>query len=164
MRTPHLSSSHPYRLRWRQILGSHRWALALVAGGAFLLTGLPASGSAATSSPVSVSATGPVRSITPTLFGINGFDSTGPPYNNTKLVTAITRFFGAGALRYPGGTAANYWAWRQGWFQPGQWPAEPRRQIDDKIGVYTGALNASGAIPQFIPNVLTYQGKIGTNA
>lgn len=166
MGTHHLTSSQPSRRtgRPRWLPGSHRWALALVASVAALLTGVPAV-SAAASSPVLVSPTGPVRSISPMLFGINGFDATGPPWNNKRLLAALAKFFGAGAMRYPGGTSANYWAWPQGWFQPGKkWPAEPPKPVDDSIQVFSKALQASGALPQFIPNVLTYQGKIGTNA
>src|SRR5580700_8055632 len=111
-------SRRPGLLLWRQALGPHLRALALVASGAVLLASLPAVGRAAARAAVVVSPTGPVRGVTPALFGLNGVDTTGPAWSSKKLQAALAGFFGAGVLRYPGGTAANYWSWRDGWFQP----------------------------------------------
>jgi hypothetical protein len=135
-----------------------------VASGAVLLASLPAVGRAATRAAVVVSPTGPVRGVTPALFGLNGVDTTGPAWSSKKLQAALAGFFGAGVLRYPGGTAANYWSWRDGWFQPGRWPAEPPRRVDDRLSVFNGALQASGAMPVFVLNTVTYEGQVGANA
>jgi hypothetical protein len=113
--------------------------------------------------PIQVSVTGPVRTVTPWLLGLNGDNLTGPPWNNSKL-DAVLRKFGPGTIRYPGGTDANYWDWPKGWFQPGQWPSETPTPIDDKIPVFHVALQAAGATPIYDLNVLTYSGAIGTNA
>jgi len=67
---------------------------------------------------VPVSLTGPVRTVTPTLLGLNAVNVTGPRWDDSKL-DAVLKQFGPGVLRYPGGTNANYWDWQTGWFQPG---------------------------------------------
>lgn len=113
---------------------------------------------------IEVSPTGPVRTVTPTLLGLNGVNVTGPRWDNSKL-DAVLATFGPGVLRYPGGTNANYWDWQSGWFQPGRWPAEPPgAPINDKIGVFKTGLGAAGAAPMFVLNVLTYQGAVGSDS
>jgi hypothetical protein len=108
-----------------------------------------------------VSLTGPVRTVTPGLLGLNAVNTTGPRWDDTAL-DAVLGKFGPGVLRYPGGTNANYWDWQKGWFQPGNWPAEKPNPVDDKIGVFKAGLAAAGSAPMFVLNVLTYQGAIGS--
>ena len=111
---------------------------------------------------VPVSLTGPVRTVTPTLLGLNAVNVTGPRWDDSKL-DAVLQKFGPGVLRYPGGTNANYWDWQTGWFQPGSWPSETPTPVDDKIGVFKVGLSAAGSAPMFVLNVLTYQGAIGSD-
>jgi hypothetical protein len=136
----------------------------VVAAVALVLCSLTAAGRPASDAVVGVSPAGPVRTVTPTLFGLNGVDTTGPPWSNKHLLAALSTFFGAGVLRIPGGTAANYWNWRDGWFQPAstRWPAEPRTPVDDRLPVFNDALKASGETPVYVLNPLTYKSQIGS--
>jgi hypothetical protein len=113
---------------------------------------------------VSVTLTGTARTVTPMLLGLNGSNTTGPLWNNAKF-DAVLETFGPGMIRYPGGTAANYWDWTAGWFQPGGgWPGEPAKAIDDTIAVFSAALDAAGAAPLWDLNTVTCDGAIGTAA
>ncbi len=154
-------SATPDRIpRWpaRRAITAGLAAVCLSAAG---LAGPAAAGTGALAIPVSL--TGPVRTVTPDLLGLNAVNTTGPRWDNSKLDAVLTKF-GPGVLRYPGGTNANYWAWKAGWFQPGRWPSELPNYVDDKIGVFQVALNAAGSAPLYNLNVLTYHGAIGTNA
>ena len=131
---------------------------------AAILAALPEAGRAVRSaSPVQVSVAGQVRVVTPALLGLNGVDTTGPRWDDGSF-DAVLKQFAPGVLRYPGGTAANYWSWRDGWFQPGTWPAEPSRPVDDKLAVFAAGLRAAGAVPLFDLNTVTYHGVIGSAA
>ena len=110
-----------------------------------------------------MSLTGPVRTVTPDLLGLNAVNTTGPRWDDGGLDAVLSKF-GPGVLRYPGGTNANYWDWRKGWFQPGRWPAEKPKPVDDKIGVFRTGLTAAGSAPLFVLNVLTYRGAVGSAA
>ena len=56
----------------------------------------------------------PPRPADPYLFGVNSLlgAMTNLAYDDPSLVAA-TRAIGAGALRYPGGTLANFWSFAQ---------------------------------------------------
>ena len=125
---------------------------------------LTAAGRPASDAAVGVAPTGPVRTVTSTLFGLNGVDTTGPAWNNKHLLAALSRFFGAGVLRVPGGTAANYWSWHDGWFQPAstRWPGESRTRVDDRLPIFNDALRSSGETPVYVLNTLTYKSQIGS--
>jgi hypothetical protein len=123
----------------------------------------PAGAGQETAAAIPVSLTGPVRTVTPTLLGLNGVNVTGPLWNN-KAFDKVLSTYAPGVLRYPGGTNANYWAWQRGWFQPGEWPSETKPVIDDKIPIFDAGLNAGGSVPLFVLNVLTYHGALGTSA
>ena len=139
-------------------------AMSLAVAAAVSVSAASIGGTVAAIQPMTPSLTGPVRIVTPTLLGLNAENTTGPRWDNSNL-DAVLKNFAPGVLRYPGGTSANYWDWRQGWFQPGKkWPAEPPAPVDDKIPVFGVALNAAGSAPMFVLNVLTYQGGVGTNA
>lgn len=129
------------------------------------LAGAGASQAAAAplSGKVKVTLTGPARTVTPGLLGLNGVNTTGPQWNDAAL-DAVLKKFAPGVIRYPGGNAANYWSWQTGWFQPGQWPGEPGEPVNDTIGVFAAAVNATAALPLFNLNTVTYDGAIGTAA
>jgi hypothetical protein len=151
-------------LQRAQLRRRPRRGLTVAASTAVLAAILPATGQATASTAISVSLAGSPRAISPTLFGLNGVDTTGPAWSNKHLQAALAEFFGPGVLRYPGGTAANYWSWRAGWFQPGsKWPAEPPQPVDDRISVFTHALQAAADTPVYVLNPVTYNGKIGSN-
>ena len=58
------------------------------------------------STTVKVTSTGPVRTVTPTLLGLNGVNTTGPQWDNSPFDSALNKF-APGVIRYPGGTVAN---------------------------------------------------------
>jgi len=158
--TPDGATARPRRRPARRALAAGLAAAAAVSVGAAGLAS-PAAGQAGAQA-IPVSLTGPVRTVTPALLGLNAVNTTGPRWDDSKL-DAVLRKFGPGVLRYPGGTNANYWDWQQGWFQPGRWPAETPTPVDDKLGVFKVALGAAGSVPMFVLNVLTYQGAIGSD-
>ena len=113
--------------------------------------------------PVTVSPAGPARPVTPALMGLSGVDTSGPQWNDPAF-DGVLQKLSPGVLRYPGGTAANYWSWRTGWFQPGRWPSEPPVPVNDKLWVFGAGLRAAGAVPSYDLNLLTYQGAVATDA
>jgi hypothetical protein len=112
---------------------------------------------------IAVSLAGSARTVTPTLLGLNGVDTGGPAWNDAGLDSALGEF-APGVIRYPGGTAANYWSWTAGWFQPGQWPGEPHKPVDDTLPVFATGLHAAGATPLWDLNTVTYDGALGSAA
>jgi len=119
--------------------------------------------SARGSTAVTVRLAGPVRPVTPWLLGLNGVNRTGPVWDDQSF-DAVLRKFAPGVIRYPGGTAANYWDWQAGWFQPGNWPGKPGKRLDDTLAVFAAAIRASGATPLYDLNTVTYGGAIGSAA
>ena len=115
------------------------------------------------STTVKVTATGGVRTVTPTLLGLNGVNTTGPQWDNSAFDSVLKRF-APGVIRYPGGTVANYWSWPDGWFQPGEWPGEPAKAVNDTLPVFGTGLAAAGATPLFDLNTVTINGAIGSDA
>jgi hypothetical protein len=113
--------------------------------------------------PIGVALTGPARPVTPTLLGLNGVNVTGPPWND-QAFDAVLSTFAPGVIRYPGGTVANYWSWRSGWFQPGHWPGEPAQKVNDSVPVFAAAIRAAAAVPLFDLNTVTYNGAVGSAA
>jgi len=112
---------------------------------------------------VQVTPAGPVRVVTSSLLGLNGVNVTGPPWNAPSFGAALRRF-APGVIRYPGGNAANYWSWPDGWFQPGHWPGEPSQPVNDRLPLFTAGVRASAALPLFDLNTVTYHGAIGSAA
>jgi hypothetical protein len=115
------------------------------------------------STTVKVTAAGGVRTVTPTLLGLNGVNTTGPQWDNSPFDSVLKRF-APGVIRYPGGTVANYWSWPDGWFQPGEWPGEPAKAVNDSLPVFGTGLAAAGATPLFDLNTVTINGAIGSDA
>jgi hypothetical protein len=113
------------------------------------------------STTVKVTSTGPVRTVTPTLLGLNGVNTTGPQWDNSPLDSVLSKF-APGVIRYPGGTVANYWSWPDGWFQPGKWPGQPAKAVNDTLPVFRTGLAAAGASPLFDLNTVTINGAIGS--
>ena len=89
-------------------------AMSLAVAAAVSVSAASIGGTVAAIQPMTPSLTGPVRIVTPTLLGLNAENTTGPRWDNSNL-DAVLKNFAPGVLRYPGGTSANYWDWRQGW-------------------------------------------------
>lgn len=98
---------------------------------------------------------GTTRQITPYFLGYNNVPSHSPSWTDPDVVRAA-RQLNPGTLRYPGGTVANYWDWRNGWFLSGapsgflNAPRTPYRLKELKI-----AVDATGAKPIYVLNMLT---------
>src|SRR5262249_50734208 len=113
------------------------FAVSLAVAAAVSVSAVSIGGTAAATQAITPSLTGPVRTVTPTLLGLNAENTTGPRWDNSQL-DAVLKNFAPGVLRYPGGTSANYWDWRPGWFQPGKkGPAEPPTPVHAMIPVFS---------------------------
>ena len=113
----------------------------------------------------------PPRAVDPYLFGTNSLlgAMTNLAYDDPSLVAA-TRAIGVGALRYPGGTLANFWSfaqagytreakraysWITAWDRTDRAPADtftPRRFWD---GAGSASAGAASTGPVWVLNVLT---------
>lgn len=58
------------------------------------------------------------RTIDADMFGYNGKTTAGPLWTDTVFQNVVARIY-PGNIRYPGGTAGNYFDWRTGTFIPG---------------------------------------------
>ncbi len=141
------------------VLGGTGACLLAAASG---VTGVSASANLA-GTAVKVTAAGPARTVTPTLLGLNGVNTTGPLWDNAPFDSVLKKF-APGVIRYPGGTVANYWSWPDGWFQPGEWPGEPAKAVNDTLPVFGAALAATGAAALFDLNTVTLNGAVGSAA
>lgn len=98
---------------------------------------------------------GTARQITPYFLGYNNIPIHSPSWNDPDVVQAATQMK-PGTLRYPGGTIANYWDWRTGWFlpqAPGSFLSSPRSIY--RLQELQIAVNATGAVPLYVLNMLT---------
>jgi hypothetical protein len=145
---------------------SGRTRAALLVTCACLLTtafGVTGTGTNLANATIMVTPAGPVRTVTPTLLGLNGVNTTGPRWDDSSF-DSVLKEFAPGVIRYPGGTVANYWSWPNGWFQPGSWPGEPARAVNDTLPVFGVGLAAAGAVPMLNLNTVTFNGAIGSSA
>ncbi|GAA4468863.1 hypothetical protein GCM10023189_54910 [Nibrella saemangeumensis] len=112
--------------------------------------------------PVSV---GPAHRIRPEWVGVNG-NVTGQnmPWNNPALVNGLKKT-GAGTIRYPAGTIANYWDWDIGWIDPAvpdslmiRWVVQQglnRSHDRYPLENLAKALRETGVTPVFVLNMLS---------
>lgn len=98
---------------------------------------------------------GTVRQISPYFLGYNNVPIHSPSWDNPDVVKAATQMK-PGTLRYPGGTVANYWDWRSGWFVPralSSFLSAPRSIY--RLQELQIVVQATGAIPIYVLNMLT---------
>ncbi|MGH9838653.1 MAG: hypothetical protein ACREEM_07710, partial [Blastocatellia bacterium] len=101
---------------------------------------------------------GRARPFSPDFLGYNGaatFRELG--WGDPDLMRALVRLKPP-ALRHPGGTAANYWDWRTGYFVsgvelPGNYAVFPR--LPNRLEDFKQAIDACGAQPILVLNLLT---------
>jgi hypothetical protein len=107
---------------------------------------------------------GSAQSTSSWTLGLNGENNRGPTYSTTGFADAIAAYH-PGTLRYPGGTAANFWDWHRGWYQPnGPWSGQPSKQIDNSLATFASIARRVGATPVFDVNVVTWNGRIATDS
>lgn len=99
------------------------------------------------------------RLLPPTFLGLNGanFIRGGTPPADRDLLTAVATL-GPPVLRVFGGTTANYWDWRNGWFVddvslPKDFAELPRDEIS--LGSWKLLLDTAQSSPVFDLNVVT---------
>lgn len=153
----------------RRLAGGVAVALAAVwvAGGA-AAQGLPGahaeSANLAPAAPVTARLAGIPRAVVPSTFGLNAQNVAGPALSNTAFVRALGSF-GPGNLRYPGGTVANFWDWRTGWYQPGgPWPGQPDTKAGTTLGTFAAAARQVRAGAVLDVNLTTWRGRLATDA
>lgn len=98
---------------------------------------------------------GPTRQIASYYLGYNNVPIHSPPWDDPNTVKAATQMK-PGTLRYPGGTVANYWDWRSGWFvpkAPSGFLSAPRSTY--RLQELQTAVQATGAKPIYVLNMLT---------
>ena len=120
---------------------------------------------AAAASGLFAAASGPSRPIEPWSLGLNGANMAGPAFSDPGFAAALTTFR-PGTLRYPGGTVANFFDWRTGWYRTAskRWPGQPSVQTDMRLETFASAIRATGAVPVFDLNLVTWNGRIATDA
>jgi hypothetical protein len=101
------------------------------------------------------SAPAAARQIQPYFLGYSNVPIHSPSWENADAVRAAA-LMKPGTLRYPGGTVANYWDWRTGWFLPGALGSF----LNAPLSIYRLrelqiAVHATGAIPIYVLNMLT---------
>ena len=131
---------------------------------AALVSVAAAGGSRAQAATITMQLAGSPRPVTTWMLGLNGQNTMGPTFTNTKFAQALGHY-GPGTLRYPGGTNANFWSWRDGWYQPnGPWPGEPKAKVDNTLSSFASIIRRTGATPVVDVNVVTWQGRIAADA
>jgi len=98
----------------------------------------------------------------------NAFTKVQPPFWNDPLTDQGVVALGINSFRYPGGTIANYWDWKKGWVQAGVSPISanllPVPPPADSLPSFSQLVKPGNGIPVFDLNVMTFQGRIATNA
>lgn len=130
-----------------------------------LAAGRPAEGapSADSNGPDIQALAGAPHAVSPTLLGLNAVNVHGPLWTNPTLDKVLSDF-SPGYLRYPGGTVANYWVWRAGWWDASLWHDRQGPRVDNRLGTFAAAVRATSAAVMFDLNVLSFQGRIARDA
>src|SRR5215471_13672927 len=98
---------------------------------------------------------GPARQISPYYLGYNNVPIHSPSWDDPDAVRAATQLKPE-ILRYPGGTVANYWDWKSGWFipnAPSGFLSAPHSTY--RLQELQLAVQATGAKPIYVLNMLT---------
>lgn len=116
------------------------------------------SGCAAQNKPISVEINANTKkNISNYLFGFNTQLMRGPSWTDNQFLNSVKGLHPQN-IRFPGGTNANYWNWKNGWIKTDipirkEWqtlPAIPYKLSDLKV-----AYDATHATPVFVLNLLT---------
>ena len=144
---------------------SRRGTGAVACAAALLLLAFPPVAGAADPPGVVAATSGPTRTLAPWSLGLNGANMSGPAYSDPAFSAALTSFR-PGTLRYPGGTIANFFDWRTGWYRTAstKWPGQPSVRTDMGLETFAAAIRATGAVPVFDLNLVTWNGRIATDA
>jgi hypothetical protein len=97
---------------------------------------------------------GATRQITPYFLGYSNVPGHSPSWTDPDAVQAALKMK-PGTLRYPGGTVANYWNWRNGWLLPGAPGSKNALHTPYKLEDLQIAVHATGTRPIFVLNMLT---------
>lgn len=95
-----------------------------------------------------------MRSLSPYYLGYNAPPIVGPSWTNATFAKAVAQFQ-PGTLRYPGGTVANYWDWKTGWFLPNTTRFQSFKPNIYRLQELQAAVTTTGAIPVYVLNMLT---------
>ncbi len=109
---------------------------------------------------VSVAIGGPPRGLSPQFFGYN-IDTSGvlENWSSSQWLGGLKKL-SPGTLRYPGGTLANFWNWRTGWFFAST-PHGVYGTLPEQTGYhftlkdFRAGIHATGATPIFVLNMET---------
>ena len=111
---------------------------------------------------IRVALTGLPKGLSPGFYGFNldfWFAIHAARLDNPTLLRAAAALHPM-VLRYPGGTLANYWNWRTGWFIRHDLPSrlrwtKHRTHVPYTLSRFKTIVNATGASPVFDLNLLT---------
>lgn len=103
---------------------------------------------------------GPPHTISPMFWGLNIENEFFHPafsWTNPWLETGIENAR-IGSVRYPGGDTGNYWNWQQGTV----YPLGGHTTVDDFLSDLSSLSQATGVLPLFNLNVMTYDNQLIT--
>ena len=111
---------------------------------------------------IQVAPVGLPKVLSPGLYGFNldfWFATHAARLDNPTLLRAAAALHPM-VLRYPGGTLANYWDWRTGWFVGHDLPnhlrwTKHRTHVPYTLSRFKAIVDATGAFPVFDLNLLT---------
>lgn len=99
------------------------------------------------------------RDVSPDLFGFNTNTIRGPSWSDGDFIKAI-RELQPGIIRYPGGTAGNYWDWQRGWIMASSeadfpWDMKGVEPVHNTPAEFNNAATGADFTPIFVLNMLT---------
>lgn len=149
-----LSKTHISRRRILQHMGYGAAGLIgldilAACGGSPVITNTP------TPAPTVTTNLQPARQLAPYFLGYNNVPIHGPMWEDTNMVAAA-KILKPGNLRYPGGTIANFWDWKKGWFLPNARPGFLTiPPVYYRLQELQMAVQATGAMPIYVVNMIT---------
>jgi hypothetical protein len=108
---------------------------------------------------------GPSHPLAPGFLGANienAYNLTNTYHWGDPETVAAVKEMGIQRLRYPSGTAANYWNWQAGWVDS-NFLTKSGPFYDDTLANFAPLAKTTGA-PLFVLNVMTYNNAIGNSS